>query len=289
MIPIRLSPFATITPTRGGALVRSDLGVVEITGADLGTFLGRLLPLLDGTRDREAVQAELPGYAPASVAAFLDVLAARGLVEEVPESARDLRRRGQIELLRRWSGAPREAMDRLASARVIVAGRGPWGAAAATELQAGGVGTVERVDEDAPMAGAGLVVAAVSPEDVAGTERLARAAHRAGVRTLWSHLDGGRAVVGPLTVPGRTACRVCATSEPEGPLRGTPPAPSPRIAIMAQILGHLVALEALKLVSEYTRSLLGGRILIHDLGSFETRLHTLVRVPWCRVCRRGAP
>jgi adenylyltransferase/sulfurtransferase len=57
---------------------------------------------------------------------------------------------------------------------------------------------------------------------------------------------------------------------------------------MARHLGHLVALEVLKLVSGYTRSSLGGRVLVHDLTTFETRLQTLVRLPWCRVCGRRA-
>jgi hypothetical protein len=43
-------------------------------------------------------------------------------------------------------------------------------------------------------------------------------------------------------------------------------------------------MEAIKVLSGYTRETLGGRVLIQDLGTFETRIHTLVRLPWCRVC-----
>ena len=293
MTPIRLSPSATLTATPAGVLLRSDLGTFQITGADLETFLAILAPLLDGSRDRAAVQAALSAYSPASVAAFLGVLAERGLVEEGTDLDPDGLRRGQIEFLRRFSGAssasgaPAEAMARLAATRVVLAGSEPWGEAAAVELRAAGIGAVEPLSGGALDAERCLLVAAVPPGDVAELERVARLAHRAGVRALWSHLDGGATVLGPLTVPGRTACRICAASDAVNPPLGARPASGPRAEIMARLLGHSVALEVLKLASAYTRSALGGRALVHDLTTFETRLHTLVRLPWCRVCGVG--
>jgi bacteriocin biosynthesis cyclodehydratase domain-containing protein len=56
---------------------------------------------------------------------------------------------------------------------------------------------------------------------------------------------------------------------------------------MGQLLGHLVAMEALKVLSAYTPSRLGGRFLIQDLARLETSHHTLVRLPWCKVCGEG--
>jgi bacteriocin biosynthesis cyclodehydratase domain-containing protein len=56
---------------------------------------------------------------------------------------------------------------------------------------------------------------------------------------------------------------------------------------MGQLLGQLVAMEALKVLSAYTPSRLGGRLLIQDLSTFETSRHTLVRLPWCRCCGEG--
>jgi molybdopterin-synthase adenylyltransferase len=91
-------------------------------------------------------------------------------------------------------------------------------------------------------------------------------------------------VIGPLTIPGKTTCRVCAESLAVNPRRDARPAEGPRAAIMARLLGHLVALEVLAIVSGYTETKLGGRALIQDLTTFETKLATLVRLPWCRVC-----
>jgi hypothetical protein len=30
--------------------------------------------------------------------------------------------------------------------------------------------------------------------------------------------------------------------------------------------------------------MLGGRLVVHDLAALTSTRHTLIRVPWCRVC-----
>jgi bacteriocin biosynthesis cyclodehydratase domain-containing protein len=128
------------------------------------------------------------------------------------------------------------------------------------------------------------VVAAIAPEDVVAIERLARAAHRAKRVSLWAHELGGSVVLGPLVVPGETACRACATAEPLHPMM-------PSVARAARVrgaspalLGDLVAMEALQILRGDAPSRLGGRVLIEDLATWTSSLHTLVRLPWCRVC-----
>jgi molybdopterin/thiamine biosynthesis adenylyltransferase len=130
-----------------------------------------------------------------------------------------------------------------------------------------------------------LLLAAVRPDDLARTERVARFAHRHGQRSLWSWIEGGAAIVGPLVAPGETACPVCATVEELNPPRApdrSPPEVSAHAA--AQLLGHLVAMEALKTITAYTPPRLGGRLLVQELATLEASVHTLVRTPWCRVC-----
>ena len=62
MPSIRLSRSASITPTDVGVLLRSDLGAFQLTGSDVGAFLERMVPLLDGSRDREAIVEALADY-----------------------------------------------------------------------------------------------------------------------------------------------------------------------------------------------------------------------------------
>lgn len=342
---IRLSRSASITPTGVGVILRSDLGAFQLTGADVSAFLERMVPLLDGSRDREAIVEALSDYSAASVTAFLDLLDTRGLIEAcpAPEAALDRERlRGQEQFLCKWSVDPGEAIRRITAARVAVVGLEPWGASAALAMAASGVSALHLVDDAKVGAGdvaavrergqaalgaprrevlaslvreraprcqvevsslgalsAGdlrkeggqvdLLVVAVRGGDTELVEHVARLGHEAGVVSLWSHLAGTTAVLGPLVEPGRTACRVCATAEAlNPPLTGRPGrAPAAHESAMAQMLGHLAAMEALKVISAYTPSRLGGRILLQDLATFETSYHTLVRLPWCRVCGEG--
>jgi hypothetical protein len=335
---LRISPSAGVTPTDAGVILRSDLGTFRIEGADARAFLDRVVPLLDGSRDREAIVQALAGYSRPSVTALLDLLAERGLIEEVPDAA--TRWSGPARFFRSWSSAPPGAMARLAGARVLVVGLEPWGAAAAIELAAAGVGALHSIDDgavsprdvalvrrggeavlgsarrealgailraEAPWCraegsatealddvmaareGWSLLVAAEPEGDPDPLERVARLAHRAGVVSLWSRLGGTTAVLGPAVAPGRTACRICATVDALQPPLAQPSLPAPALqeGVMGQLLGHLVAMEALRVLSAYARSELFGRLLVEDLTTMETSLHTLVRLPRCRVCGEG--
>jgi len=300
---IRFSPSASITPTKEGILLRSDLGTFQVTGADVGAFLDEMVPLLDGSRDREGLVEALPGYSPRSVRSLLDMLESHGLVERVPEAEARERFAGQEGFLRKWVKDAEGPTRRLAEARALMLGDGPWGRVAADRLVAAGVGAVDvasvaaeqgarALDEEDAMSAQGrfaLLLVAVDPADAEGAERVARFAHRAKLVSLWSYRAGEQIVLGPLVVPGQTACRVCAMVEALNPGL-TPPAEAiagPRGEIMDELLGHLVAMEALKVLSGYTFSMLGGRMRIQDCASFASTLHTLVRLPWCRVCGAG--
>ncbi len=152
-----------------------------------------------------------------------------------------------------------------------------------------------------------LVLAAAAVDDLALLDAVARATHARGIPSVYAHLDLLEAVVGPLVIPGETACWNCtrlrhlATSDTgarahqlqhallRAPLRAPPDDPArPRrrtyLAPMAGQLAHLVALEAVKFLSGYVVSTLVGRVLTQDLVRLTTSWHTVVRMPWCPVC-----
>jgi hypothetical protein len=267
--------------TARGALLCSDLGVFQLGGADASAFLARVAPLLDGTRDRDGVAAALAEYSRSSVMRVLDLLESRGLTECVPEGA-ESSRRSQDEVLRKLAPDPQAAQTRLAAARVIVVGEERWAEIAAAEIAAAGAREV-RWGESVSEEGGSLVIGAVSAGDRDRMERVARTAHLAGVPSLWAQLGSTAATIGPLVIPGETACRVCATVDALNPIdaeidteHATPAA--------AGLLGHLVAMEAIKAISGYATSMLGGRISTLDLATMESRRRTLVRIPWCRAC-----
>ena len=358
---VRLSRSASVTPTQGGVVLRSDLGTFEVGGADVRVFLEALLPLLDGSRDRDEVAAALEGFSRRSVLAFLELLEAKGLVEAAPEVGSPLeeRWRGQEEFFRKWSRSPETMMRKLADARVLLIGLSPWGATAAGELAAAGVGRIDVLDgeaadgeggsarcaalvrtlaevspwchvttapmtrtpegelaldggaglvrdgdraaalvrdgERAPAPGAGLdlVIGAARGVEASVLRSVARFAQASGLVSVYGDFDGISGLVGPVVVPGETACWSC-VREPQfvcfPPLAGSAEGRSPRspggdpVSAMTALLGHLLALEAIKLLSGYARSGLTGRLLVQNFITLETTVHTAVRFPQCGVC-----
>jgi bacteriocin biosynthesis cyclodehydratase domain-containing protein len=279
-----------ITRTDAGVILRSDLAAHRASGTDASAFADEVMPLLDGTRSEDDVIRALPAWSRESVLALLGWLRGRRLLADDADAPPD----GQAELFRAWKADVEEAMRRLREARVLVVGGEPWGATAAIELRAAGVGVVE-VSADAASLNArrpwDLVVSAVAPRDEGATSDLARRAHDANVVSLWAHLSGTKAFLGPLVTPGRTACRACAEVDALNPSLVVP---GPRMAlskgeplletVAARRLGCMLAMEVVRVLTSYAPSALGGRLLIEDFATFETTLYTLVRLPTCRVC-----
>jgi DNA-binding transcriptional ArsR family regulator len=298
---LRLNPSASITPTDVGVILRSDLGTFQVTGASVGAFLGEMVPLLDGSRDRDALFEALGDYSPRSITDALSLLEKHGLVEVVPEgpvSGTRARLRGQEEFLRKWQKDATEPMRRIAEARVLCVALSPAGATAAHALEAAGVGEVVVMDAGAldresrapSPERENLIMVAAAPEDRAPMEQITRFAHRAKLPSLWAQRAGERLVLGPLVMPGQTACRICATVEALNPPldEGAENEPLPeRARLLDALLGQLLSLEALKVISGYTPTKLGGRALIQEPAVGRSSLHTLVRLPWCRVCGKG--
>ena len=348
---IHLNPSISVIQTGAGALLRSDLATFQLQGQDAQIFTEAILPLLDGSRGREAIVDALRGYPRHRVLALLDRLEQRRVVE-VFDAPEETRWRGHIEFFRSWTGQPQEPMDRLRGARVLIVGLEPWGAAAAIELAASGIGTLRLLDDGRvgqndllsvrlwneghvgrPRAESlAAVLAESSPwcrvvpgsltlirsrelilEDenwdlaIGTAERdglrlfqsLAAFAHKHHVPSLYGCIEGLEGVIGPAVVPGRTACwncvrlrRLANADRPEIAhalqrtlLAGDPPARlHTYVAPMAALVGHLLALEAVKLLSRYAPSQLVGRILVQNLVTLETTVHMAIRMPWCEIC-----
>lgn len=346
---IRLNPSISIIQTDAGVVLRSDLASFRLRGSDAQVFITAIVPLLDGSRDRDAIADALAGYSRRSVLALLDRLTKDGILE--PDTTCEERWRGQDEFFSKWA-RPEESTERLSRARILIAGLEPWGATAAVELAASRIGTLRLLDDgrvgqndllsmrlwsgrhlERPRGEAvAEVLAEVSPwchvtpsplmltesgqlalEDtgwdlVIGTgtrdqlqlfQSLARFAHAHAIPSVFGYIDGLEAVLGPAVLPGRTACWNCAR------LRQLATSDNPRIAHalqaslltehhqaglhtylapMGPLVGHLIALEALKLVSRYTPSHLVGRILVQNLVTLESTSHVVIRMPWCEVC-----
>ena len=144
-----------------------------------------------------------------------------------------------------------------------------------------------------------LALACAPGDDLPLLKAVAEYAQRRGVVSLFAHLDGVEARVGPATYPGETACWNCARlrllansdiAESAHALQAALLAerPSPRggmyLGPMPGLLGHLLAAEAIKLLTGYFPSRLVGRLLVVNLVTNESSHHAIVRMPWCELC-----
>jgi len=57
---------------------------------------------------------------------------------------------------------------------------------------------------------------------------------------------------------------------------------------MASLSGHLLSLEALKVISGYAKSRLLGSLLIQNLVTLQTSFHKVAPMPWCEICGGAA-
>jgi ribosomal protein S12 methylthiotransferase accessory factor len=353
---VRLSSPSAVLFNHAGVVLHSDMGDVGLPGGDALLLAKKVLPLLDGSRDRNEVVDTISTDLRPSAVAFINLLERYGLLEALSDGG-DLsnppilpRWEDQQRFLRAWSEEPTGTMQRLQAANVLILGLEPWGAVAAGELAAAGIGALHIVDEGVVLPGDllsvrmwrpnlvgclraqalskvleeaapwckvtfsptmggpdnarsrerwDLVIGTIAPEDRFHQMQFARYIHEAELVALFGSLRGGEAFIGPVVIPKKTACWNCCrlrllanAAQPwaahvvqdASSSQDINTQPRMRLAPMAPVLGHLLALEALKLLSGYALCQLFGQLLIHNLITLETTRHTIIPMPWCEIC-----
>jgi ribosomal protein S12 methylthiotransferase accessory factor len=144
-----------------------------------------------------------------------------------------------------------------------------------------------------------LVLSCAPAEDLVTQSCVACFAHMAGVTAITAHLDGLFAVMGPVVIPGETACwscarqrRVACSDDPrlvrarhDALLAARVPRRE-RVALgpSAGVLGHALALAAEDVLTNGRASRLAGKIARIDLVSLESSLHAVLPMPVCAMC-----
>lgn len=272
--------------------------VVALEGAALERLVPALLPLLDGTRAVDEIVALLGRPARPAVEQALALLAGHGLLTEGPplDAPRPFAAAAEsLSATRRDGPSPHEVRHRLRDARVAVAGETPLAATVARELLRAGVGRVEPVDWNVALLEGrhDVAVAPAGSQDLAELEGWASRRNEDGV--AWLALlpsDGRLAPVGPLVVPGETACLECyrlrraATSDCREELRALTGTPSS--ARSAGVVDTLIAGVAALALLRYLAGLdptLPGSFYALDLGvPLSLSRHRVLRVPRCPAC-----
>ncbi|MDE3024883.1 MAG: TOMM precursor leader peptide-binding protein [Acidobacteriota bacterium] len=271
-----LKPWYRLSVESGRSVLRYAGSVLEFEGAAAERLLPHLLPLLDGTRSIDDVVAELGEPARPAVDHALSLLRAHDLLTEGVAGSRC------SELLAATTGRSVDEIERrLGGAEIHVLGSGP--AAEETRRLLGPAGRLDWAD-DPPRSG--FVVAAPSGAEVHLLSELN--ARFLAARTEWMQVlpfDGRFAGVGPVFVPGETACHECFLFRRDATIaaardraRGRYPG-SPAIdAVLAGLAAH-TALRHVAIGGD------AGTLLAVELApDLRCTRHFVYRVPRCSAC-----
>jgi ribosomal protein S12 methylthiotransferase accessory factor len=297
----RLRPGVEIAPADGGRWqIRWDFDEVVFLSGD---GCARVLPWLASRLHGEDTLGTLVGEAEARgvAAEFREVVALlreQRFVEDGSVVARD----GPAELsdvLRGWSIDAAAALSDVAKTRIHVAGR-----TAVAERIAGACRRMGFVDvEVSSCAGAlpqtGLLVA-VEPD--CGPVLLERInAWALTEQRTWMLVGvwNRRVLVGPLFVPGETACYVCyrqrldshrahrAAYEALDAARRTRTAVAPSEAVLpalSDLAAGFAAAELFHFTTGAQAARTVGRVLVYLPLEMELGVESVLRIPWCPAC-----
>ncbi len=295
-----LKPWYRLAWADGRGVLEYAGSAVVLEGRAIERLVPALLPLLDGTRTLSEVAAYLGEPAAPAVEQAVSALVRAGVVTEGP-AVRDLPRSAAAtaELLAAFApagDAPAAVASGIRSRRIGVTGEGPLAEEVARVVRLAGVERLERVDPGSIRDGEhrpDAVVAAPSPARLRDLDALNEVALEFGFAWLpVLPFDGCAAIVGPLCVPGETACYRCyrlrrtSTSGIRDELAALEDVPArygtaPFVAATLAGLGAALALRWLALRDTQ----LPGRLLAFELCP-EPRLsmHHAYRVPRCPAC-----
>jgi bacteriocin biosynthesis cyclodehydratase domain-containing protein len=239
-----LKPWYRLLETPDGLLLEHGRSTVCFGGAAATRLLPALLPLLDGSRTVDEVVAALGRPVEAAVKNALGLLARHGLLTGGPSpggAASPTRvERTALFIAQIAPQPPGRIREQLESARVLLEGDGELAAATGRLLRRSGVACTQ-TEEAATL----VATAAARAGDPLLDRRNALVLERATPWLPFGCFDGAAATVGPLVVPGETACYRCAVLRRDASSGCTPELVSLRpVPVRAPIAPTLVAAVA---------------------------------------------
>ncbi|MEO3937723.1 nitroreductase family protein [Dermatophilaceae bacterium Soc4.6] len=284
-MPRTVPGLVTVT-TPTGVIVDGGPSRQAFQGAS-ATHLPRVMGLLDGTRDVDAV-ATAAGLARAEAWTILSLLYSTGLVEEARGDAAVDHDDPTACFLSRSIDTTRvnrngtEALDRLRRSVVgVVSTDAPWAELVARLLEAESVGSVwveDRVRDDRP-AGDLLLVVGDGPEAEA-----AALSARGSSSVLPIHVDGAAVHAGPVLDGAHTTCASCAMRQrrtllaPEAPEASTPGSADRELAAL------LVVRDVVALLSRVGTTAASRFVVTTRLDDLVQTARVVVPHPSCPVC-----
>jgi len=286
-----LKPWYRLLETPEGLLLEHGRSTVSFGGAAATQLLPALLPLLDGERTVDEIVETLGRPVAPAVENALALLERHGLLTDGPCPAGErLTRleRTAFFLAQSAPQSPPRITERLAAAGVLLEGDAELAAAAARLLRRSGVACTR------PGGARPTFVATAAPRagDPLLDRRNAVVLEQGTAWLPFGCFDGATATVGPLVVPGETACYRCFVLRRDASSSCTPELISLRPApVRAAIATTLVALVAAVAAERILRWIglgdpaLPGTIATVTLAPrLEVACDVLLRAPRCPAC-----
>ena len=287
-----LKPWYRLAAGAERVTLRFGESLLELEGRAASTLLPELLPRLDGTRTVDEIVAVLGAPIRPAIEHALALLAEHGLLTEAPAAELHDGGRRSAELLAATDArrrSPHELAQRLSEAHVAIVGAAQTAEEVARLLQLAGVAVVARAAWAEPLpAATELVLAAPRGEELpllgAWNERMLAAA------VPWLQLlpfDGVFAAVGPLFLPGETACHDCYRLRRAAHLpRGGDPLGPGRYSSAPALDAVQAGIAATVALRRLTGGGLDAGVLLAVEAAPELTLtrHVVYRVPRCPAC-----
>ncbi len=261
--------------TGKGIAVYSSSGAILLEGEDAGLVAEELFPLLDGTRTAAEVVGALPDIDAPDLMNILGSLKENGLLEIhdqlTPVGLHQDERRASLQ-----------------NAGVLIAGDATWATAAAEALRASGIGHLTtNVEEAAQVDIAAGIFYRTQPEALA---HFAGSCMRSEVPFLTCVVSDNDIFLGPLAIPGCTACWNCARLRmiANSQWRETDCCATSSVAEDQGLVSSLLASEICAAVqTQANHSRLNNHLVVLHRNSLQRSIHHVLPVPGCGLC--GGP
>jgi ribosomal protein S12 methylthiotransferase accessory factor len=289
----------------GRVQLRASEPLLTLRDPTLTAVVRQIAPALDGRQNIEAVlQAGGPEFRPAIVHLILQLLQARGLLQDAAEARLESGERArwdsQLRFLEHFVANAETAHATLRSAHVAVVGSGPVKSAVIDALRAVGVQTLTDLGPTPALDGSAhqgvdlLLACHHGPADLP-LQLVNRAALNRGLRWMRVGIAGTVGFMGPTVLPRQTACWACvqerrrandsaASGLPESIDEQTNHLDEGCLAPMLTALAGQAALEATRILAGFAAPMTIGRYYEMPASAPEFRPHTVLRVPRCAAC-----
>lgn len=285
-----LKPWYRLLETPDGLLMEHGRSTVCFGGAASTQLLPALLPLLDGSRTVDEIVDALGRPVEAAVENALGLLTRHGLLTEGPGPGAAPPSRVERTALFLAQAAPlppARIRDELETARVLLEGDRELAAATSRLLRRSGVSCVS-----SESAATFFATAATRAGDPLLDRRNAHVLEHGTPWLPFGCFDGAAATVGPLVVPGETACYRCFVLRRDASSGCTPELVSLRpVAVRAPIAPTLVAAVAAIAAERILRWLgladprLPGTVATMTVAPrLELADEAVLRAPRCPAC-----